>query len=234
MSNEAREYPNHHYNIHNSSISITHNEEPHGILDTNNFFPFSNHPNSSSPSYLSSHHQMLRGGFTPCLDPPNNDMNTNNYLINNTFNDFLQGSSMDYPTLPNRSVGLSPTSSEVFSSVVDGSGGGDEKPPTVAKEKEGHPTGDGENPGTPNSSISSSSTEACGADDASGGKNDDQREDDDSKKVTNNSNKGKKKGEKKQKEPRFAFMTKSEVDHLEDGYRWRKYGQKAVKNSPYP
>jgi hypothetical protein len=40
------------------------------------------------------------------------------------------------------------------------------------------------------------------------------------------------KGEKRQ--PRFAFMTKSEVDHLEDGYRWRKYGQKAVKNSPYP
>ena len=29
-------------------------------------------------------------------------------------------------------------------------------------------------------------------------------------------------------------MTKSEVDHLEDGYRWRKYGQKAVKNSAYP
>lgn len=46
--------------------------------------------------------------------------------------------------------------------------------------------------------------------------------------------KAKKKPEKKQREPRFAFMTKSEVDHLEDGYRWRKYGQKAVKNSPYP
>ncbi|MBA0556304.1 hypothetical protein Golob_026417 [Gossypium lobatum] len=29
-------------------------------------------------------------------------------------------------------------------------------------------------------------------------------------------------------------MTKSEVEHLEDGYRWRKYGQKAVKNSPFP
>ncbi|KAL0459789.1 UNVERIFIED_CONTAM: WRKY transcription factor 23 [Sesamum latifolium] len=39
---------------------------------------------------------------------------------------------------------------------------------------------------------------------------------------------------KRQREPRFAFMTKSEVDHLEDGYRWRKYGQKAVKNSPFP
>ncbi|KAK8659309.1 hypothetical protein V6N13_029515 [Hibiscus sabdariffa] len=36
------------------------------------------------------------------------------------------------------------------------------------------------------------------------------------------------------RQPRFAFMTKSEVDHLEDGYRWRKYGQKAVKNSPFP
>uniref|UniRef100_A0A0E0JM44 WRKY domain-containing protein n=1 Tax=Oryza punctata TaxID=4537 RepID=A0A0E0JM44_ORYPU len=42
------------------------------------------------------------------------------------------------------------------------------------------------------------------------------------------------KGEKRARQPRFAFMTKSEVDHLEDGYRWRKYGQKAVKNSPYP
>ncbi|GJN18143.1 hypothetical protein PR202_gb05273 [Eleusine coracana subsp. coracana] len=46
--------------------------------------------------------------------------------------------------------------------------------------------------------------------------------------------KAKGKGEKRQRQPRFAFMTKSEVDHLEDGYRWRKYGQKAVKNSPYP
>ncbi|KAL5566832.1 hypothetical protein UlMin_029996 [Ulmus minor] len=40
--------------------------------------------------------------------------------------------------------------------------------------------------------------------------------------------------QKKQRVPRFAFMTKSEVDHLEDGYRWSKYGQKAAKNSPYP
>ncbi|KAG5059538.1 hypothetical protein JHK87_000567 [Glycine soja] len=46
--------------------------------------------------------------------------------------------------------------------------------------------------------------------------------------------KGKNKGQKRIRQPRFAFMTKSEVDHLEDGYRWRKYGQKAVKNSPFP
>ncbi|KAK3149287.1 hypothetical protein QOZ80_3AG0215360 [Eleusine coracana subsp. coracana] len=43
-----------------------------------------------------------------------------------------------------------------------------------------------------------------------------------------------KKGPKRARQPRFAFMTKSEIDHLEDGYRWRKYGQKAVKNSPFP
>lgn len=46
--------------------------------------------------------------------------------------------------------------------------------------------------------------------------------------------KARKKGQKRIRQPRFAFMTKSEVDHLEDGYRWRKYGQKAVKNSPFP
>lgn len=40
--------------------------------------------------------------------------------------------------------------------------------------------------------------------------------------------------QKKEREPRIAFMTKSEVDFLEDGYRWRKYGQKTVKNSTFP
>ncbi|MED6218923.1 WRKY Transcription Factor [Stylosanthes scabra] len=34
--------------------------------------------------------------------------------------------------------------------------------------------------------------------------------------------------------PRFAFQTRSVDDILDDGYRWRKYGQKAVKNSTYP
>ncbi|CAA2998233.1 probable WRKY transcription factor 57 [Olea europaea subsp. europaea] len=46
--------------------------------------------------------------------------------------------------------------------------------------------------------------------------------------------KARKKVQKRIRQPRFAFVTKSEVDHLEDGYRWRKYGQKAVKNSPFP
>ncbi|KAL8157333.1 hypothetical protein AgCh_002146 [Apium graveolens] len=46
--------------------------------------------------------------------------------------------------------------------------------------------------------------------------------------------KDKPKGPKRIRQPRFAFVTKSDVDNLEDGYRWRKYGQKAVKNSPFP
>ncbi|KAK4440128.1 WRKY transcription factor 71 [Sesamum alatum] len=101
--------------------------------------------------------------------------------------------------------------------------------------------GCGETPATPNSSISSSSMEAAAAgdEDSNKGKKEvaketlEDAEDDSSKKLDGKAAK-KKAGEKKQRQARFAFMTKSEVDHLEDGYRWRKYGQKAVKNSPYP
>jgi hypothetical protein len=44
----------------------------------------------------------------------------------------------------------------------------------------------------------------------------------------------KKKEEKKERRPRYAFQTRTEVDILDDGYRWRKYGQKAVKNNRFP
>ncbi|RWV91586.1 hypothetical protein GW17_00046121, partial [Ensete ventricosum] len=43
-----------------------------------------------------------------------------------------------------------------------------------------------------------------------------------------------KKKEKKARKPRYAFQTRSQVDILDDGYRWRKYGQKAVKNNKFP
>ncbi|KAI4337167.1 hypothetical protein L6164_015614 [Bauhinia variegata] len=33
---------------------------------------------------------------------------------------------------------------------------------------------------------------------------------------------------------RVAFKTKSEIEILDDGYKWRKYGKKMVKNSPNP
>ncbi|KAI3838174.1 hypothetical protein MKX03_016375 [Papaver bracteatum] len=42
------------------------------------------------------------------------------------------------------------------------------------------------------------------------------------------------KGRRKIREPRFCFKTKSEVDVLDDGYKWRKYGQKVVKDTQHP
>ncbi|KAK9104118.1 hypothetical protein Scep_020962 [Stephania cephalantha] len=32
---------------------------------------------------------------------------------------------------------------------------------------------------------------------------------------------------KRERKERYAFQTRSQVDILDDGYRWRKYGQKA-------
>ncbi|XP_072958012.1 probable WRKY transcription factor 12 isoform X2 [Typha angustifolia] len=46
--------------------------------------------------------------------------------------------------------------------------------------------------------------------------------------------KGKVKMRRKMREPRFCFQTRSDVDVLDDGYKWRKYGQKVVKNSLHP
>lgn len=45
--------------------------------------------------------------------------------------------------------------------------------------------------------------------------------------VTNEENKGLKKH-------RYAFQTRSQIDILDDGYRWRKYGQKTVKSGKFP
>ncbi|RYR73037.1 hypothetical protein Ahy_A02g007308 [Arachis hypogaea] len=36
------------------------------------------------------------------------------------------------------------------------------------------------------------------------------------------------------REPRVVVQTTSEVDILDDGYLWRKYGQKVVKGNPNP
>ncbi|CAO2161369.1 unnamed protein product [Urochloa humidicola] len=38
----------------------------------------------------------------------------------------------------------------------------------------------------------------------------------------------------RQAPPRIGFRTRSEVDVLDDGFKWRKYGKKAVKSSPNP
>ncbi|CAA7402976.1 unnamed protein product [Spirodela intermedia] len=37
---------------------------------------------------------------------------------------------------------------------------------------------------------------------------------------------------KKDSSPRIGFRTRSTIEVLEDGYKWRKYGKKSVKSSP--
>ncbi|KAK7300154.1 hypothetical protein RJT34_10990 [Clitoria ternatea] len=139
-----------------------------------------------------------------------------------TFTDCLHGS-MDYNTL-SRAFDLSCSSSEVISSIDDNT------------KKDSAVVG---NQLTPNSSVSSSSNEAEAVIEEDSTTKSSQKDkqpkgcEDGDEKSKKDQNKAKKK-EKKQREPRFAFLTKSEIDQLEDGYRWRKYGQKAVKNSPYP
>ncbi|KAL5866164.1 hypothetical protein ACOSQ3_003678 [Xanthoceras sorbifolium] len=51
---------------------------------------------------------------------------------------------------------------------------------------------------------------------------------------SSSSDKNKVKVKRKLREPRFCFQTRSDVDVLDDGYKWRKYGQKVVKNSLHP
>ncbi|XP_062214523.1 probable WRKY transcription factor 58 [Phragmites australis] len=41
-------------------------------------------------------------------------------------------------------------------------------------------------------------------------------------------------GQRVVKKPKIILQTPSEVDLLDDGYRWRKYGQKVVKGNPRP
>ncbi|KAL5791712.1 hypothetical protein ACOSP7_000306 [Xanthoceras sorbifolium] len=147
-----------------------------------------------------------------------------------SFTECLHGS-MDYNTL-STAFDMSCSSSEVISPIEDYAGGSSKKTGVFGD----HSAATSENPSTPNSSVSSSSNEAAAADhEDSGNVN---RKDKQPKGSDDGGDKSKKvnkpKKEKKQREPRFAFMTKSEIDNLEDGYRWRKYGQKAVKNSPYP
>ncbi|XP_011010013.1 PREDICTED: probable WRKY transcription factor 28 isoform X1 [Populus euphratica] len=157
-----------------------------------------------------------------------------------SFSECLHGS-LDFNSLA-KAYGLSPSSSEVFSSIE-----GNSKPVEARVLGWGNSTD--QIPATPNSSLSFSSSEAGGDEDSGktkketqpsrpedGGECSDKKEDGVTLvvKTIHVISKAKKKAEQRKKEPRFAFMTKSEVDHLEDGYRWRKYGQKAVRNSSYP
>ncbi|KAK4488190.1 hypothetical protein RD792_003933 [Penstemon davidsonii] len=185
-----------------------HHDDDHRRTNTGaTTFPYSG---SHSSNFDSS---SVHSNINQMIDDPS-------YL---SFSEILHGSSSEHNNVLSGAFGLSPNPSS-----------------SVVKEEKKLVGGGGEiniNPATPNSSISSSSTEAGPTGDEHSSKKDSRMKEtaEDEEDNTKKEGKvGKKKGEKKQREPRFAFMTKSEVDHLEDGYRWRKYGQKAVKNSPYP
>ncbi|CAL0329583.1 unnamed protein product [Lupinus luteus] len=129
-----------------------------------------------------------------------------------------------------RSLGLYPYSTEAFSTIET-----NQKPSEVGGVIVGSDIdGSSETLATLNSSITFSSSTEAGAVEVSGKRKKDGDVKGEGRESSKKRIKGKKKGEKKQNEPRFVFITKSEIDHLDDGYRWRKYGQKAVKNSPYP
>ncbi|OIV89482.1 hypothetical protein TanjilG_20904 [Lupinus angustifolius] len=142
-----------------------------------------------------------------------------------SFTEYLQ-EDMECTSLE-RSFGLYPSSTEVFSSIQDN------QKPSESEDIVDSGIDGSETLATLNSSITSSSTES-GTVEVSGKRKKDGDVKGEGRESSKKRIKGKKKGEKKQNEPKFVFMTKSEIDHLEDGYRWRKYGQKAVKNSPYP
>ncbi|XP_019436850.1 PREDICTED: probable WRKY transcription factor 50 isoform X2 [Lupinus angustifolius] len=48
----------------------------------------------------------------------------------------------------------------------------------------------------------------------------------------NNNNINDTKRSKTEMSSRIAFRTRSELEIMDDGYKWRKYGKKSVKNSP--
>ncbi|KAK4803249.1 hypothetical protein SAY86_001452 [Trapa natans] len=84
--------------------------------------------------------------------------------------------------------------------------------------------GNGNYPQRPSSPPTGMGGDVIGGDGSSGATM--ARAPDDTRKITGRT--------KRSVPPRVAFHTRSPDDVLDDGYRWRKYGQKAVKNSSHP
>ncbi|PON69467.1 WRKY domain containing protein [Parasponia andersonii] len=222
-------------------------------------FPFLNHSSSimynrSTAVLAQQNVQSAEAAATNNSTNSSLDPTMNSYLM--SYTDCLQGSMDQYNNLSRAfDISCAASSSDIVSQIIDHSNHDIDSTTNNNNNLVTNPmnagaadqsAGTSENPSTPNSSISASSSNeaaAVGMEDSGKSKkedddvkqpkgSDDQDGDEDkaSKKVSSKT----KKKEKRPREPRFAFLTKSEIDHLEDGYRWRKYGQKAVKNSPYP
>ncbi|KAK4420930.1 WRKY transcription factor 28 [Sesamum alatum] len=199
------------------NYSHPYDRDHHNIMGSEGF-PFSLPADLNFDPFTYNHHQLQ--------NPTGFDHNHHSHM---SFTSFLHGAAeyntlsaaFDFSCSSSEAVNNSSSSKNLLEDALGTSNSVSENPPA-----------------TPNSSVSFSSPEA-GVEEDSSSKN---RRDlqlkaceDGDHAMKSTKLKVKKKGEKvKQREQRFAFMTKSEVDNLEDGYRWRKYGQKAVKNSPFP
>ncbi|KAJ9172872.1 hypothetical protein P3X46_016067 [Hevea brasiliensis] len=200
-------------------------------------------PSQNDPFYYNEQRGIIRGSEFPFLNDnhPSTMYNNQPKLMQTlqrsgpSYMSFTECLSMDYNTL-STAFDMPCSSSEVISSPIQHCSG-------APSGKSSAPTNN-ENPSTPDSSISSSSNDTATQQGSAKTKEKQQqqhhhhhhhqKESQDGKQKSNNKVSKTKKKEKREREPRFSFLTKSEIDHLEDGYRWRKYGQKAVKNSPYP
>ncbi|KAL6529510.1 hypothetical protein OROGR_015133 [Orobanche gracilis] len=217
-------------------FSSFHDEDQTMFSDQGFAFPIiTDHDNNYNP-YIYNHHHHQHQQQNPKFEfdhpPPPPDSHI-------SFSNCLQLGAVEYNTLSN-AFDLSSSSEQVAISNNNNNNNNNNSNNSnsndfVYKEAVAG-SGGAENPQTANSSGSMSSHEGGLEEDSSKIKKDlntkaceeEEGSDGKSKNVIS------RKKEKKQKEPRFAFMTKSETENLEDGYRWRKYGQKAVKNSPFP
>jgi len=86
--------------------------------------------------------------------------------------------------------------------------------------------------------IAHAATSNSGSDDDDGSKLSNEDGDDDEhdskRRKRNDSSKDIAMAQRTIREPRVVVQTTSDVDILDDGYRWRKYGQKVVKGNPHP
>ncbi|KAL9145479.1 hypothetical protein ABFS82_13G045100 [Erythranthe guttata] len=238
MSNEDNSSS---YNINNPYYSF-HQDHIHTITSSpqQGFeFPITTTSHNNYNHFhdlYNNHHYHHRHNQQPPPPPPLRNPNFDNRIDHSSsdgimsFSNFLQVEVAEYNALSNAfDLSCSSSHDQVAAINYDNNHNDDQLINIAAS---------AENPRTPNSSVSFSSQEAGLEDDYL--KSDLQQkvcEQGDHDHAKSENMKAKKKEvvkNKKERQVRFAFMTKSEVDNLEDGYRWRKYGQKAVKNSPFP
>ncbi|XP_024368160.1 WRKY transcription factor SUSIBA2 isoform X2 [Physcomitrium patens] len=119
-----------------------------------------------------------------------------------------------------------------FASMVKNEGGNTERDSSdVSKGRTGSASGA---TGTTDPSSPSTSDDEGGAGSKHSTEDGDDDEPDSKRRKTDKKSKDPVPPPRMIREPRVVVQTTSDVDILDDGYRWRKYGQKVVKGNPHP